>query len=86
MIQVGHMPIALHRFMPSVCQVVHTPHFLNTRLPIVFQVVAALDREYESHYSQCGEIDEREFLTMDFSKFASPRWAFEVGAAYHLGL
>ncbi|MEW5297065.1 MAG: hypothetical protein WDW36_000297 [Sanguina aurantia] len=36
-------------------------------------VVAVLDREYEAHYSQSGEIDEREFLTLDFSKFASPR-------------
>lgn len=38
------------------------------------QVVAVLDREYEAHYSQSGEIDERDFLTLDFSKFASPRW------------
>lgn len=37
-------------------------------------VVAALEREYEAHYTRASlELDERDFLSTDFSKFASPR-------------
>lgn len=40
------------------------------------RVVAALEREYEQHYSRgATELDEREFLSTDFTKFASPRFS-----------
>lgn len=40
------------------------------------KVVAALEKEYEQHYSRGNsELDERDFLTTDFAKFASPRFS-----------
>ncbi|PNH01487.1 Retinoblastoma-related protein, partial [Tetrabaena socialis] len=40
------------------------------------RAVAALEREYEQHYSGGGhELDERDFLYTDFTKFASPRFS-----------
>nr|BCL66114.1 retinoblastoma-like protein [Volvox africanus] len=37
---------------------------------------SALDAAYEQHYTQGGtELDEREFLYTDFTKFASPRFS-----------
>ncbi|KAG2492649.1 hypothetical protein HYH03_009065 [Edaphochlamys debaryana] len=43
--------------------------------------VAALEREYEQHYTRGGsELDERDFLGTDFTKFASPR--FSPGAMH----
>ncbi|GFR43170.1 hypothetical protein Agub_g4220 [Astrephomene gubernaculifera] len=40
------------------------------------RVVAALEQEYDQHYSRGGhELDEREFLSTDFTKFASPRFS-----------
>lgn len=36
-------------------------------------VIAMLEREYESVYARQGELDERDFLSMDFNTMASPK-------------
>lgn len=36
-------------------------------------VVAALSREYEATFARQGELDEREFLDMDFNNMPSPK-------------
>ncbi|KAG2429306.1 hypothetical protein HXX76_011074 [Chlamydomonas incerta] len=47
---------------------------LVTNMERMNRAVAALEREYEQHYSRgATELDEREFLSTDFTKFASPR-------------
>ena len=48
---------------------------LVTDLETMNSVVAALGREYEVTYSRHGEIDERDFLTVDFSRW----WEWGAG-------